>query len=216
MIDTGRPRPSCCGRSSSRPVTKAEVASLVKFVGLAKANGQSTEQGIQLALEAILVSPNFLFRIEHDAKPTDPSAAHPISDIELASRLSFFLWSSIPDDQLLDVAARGTLHEPAVLEREVRRMLADPRSAALVNNFAGQWLQLRNLDAMLPDWALFPNFDDGVRLAFRRETELFFESILREERGIPELLTAGYTFVTLDLRGYRMGSLNEGLFMRPA
>jgi hypothetical protein len=177
-----------------RPVTDADLAPLLHFYREGHAAG-GFEAGVEAALQRLLISPEFLFRIERDPLPVAPNTNYRISDLELASRLSFFLWSSIPDAQLLDVAARGTLHEPAVLERQVRRMLADPRSAALVSNFAGQWLQLRNLDAMLPDWALFPNFDDGVRLAFRRETELFFESILREERGIPELLTADYTFV---------------------
>jgi hypothetical protein len=181
-------------RAYRRTVTDVDLEPLLRFYREGRAQG-GFEAGVEAALQRLLISPEFLFRIERDPSPSTPDANYRISDLELASRLSFFLWSSIPDDQLLDVAARGPLHEPAVLERQVRRMLADPRSAALVNNFAGQWLQLRNLDAMLPDWALFPNFDDGVRLAFRRETELFFESILREERGIPELLTADYTFV---------------------
>jgi hypothetical protein len=141
------------------------------------------------------VSPHFLFRVEQDPAGIPPAAVHRISDLELASRLSFFLWSSIPDDELLDLAVAGKLHEPAVLERQVLRMLADARSRTLVSNFASQWLHLRNLDAIAPDMRLFPDFDDNLRQAFRRETELFFESILREDRSALDLLSANYTFV---------------------
>jgi len=133
-------------RAYRRPVTARETASLMRFVDMAKADGHSTEQGIQLAIQAMLVSPNFLFRIEHDAKPTDPRQSHPISEIELASRLSYFLWSSMPDDSLLQLAESGKLREPGTLRREITRMLADPRAAALASNFAGQWLETRNLD----------------------------------------------------------------------
>jgi mono/diheme cytochrome c family protein len=151
------------------------------------------DMGIQRTLERILVSPAFLFRIERD--PPTPDTAAPVSDVELASRLSFFLWSSIPDDELLDVASRAKLRDPAVLEQQVRRMLVDERSQALVDNFAGQWLYVRNLAATRPDPRLFPDFDEGLRQAFRRETELFFESILREDRSVLGLLNADYTFV---------------------
>ena len=151
--------------------------------------------GIETALRRLMVSPEFLFRVERDPPEVAPRTNYRISPLELASRLSFFLWSSIPDDKLLDAAERGSLAAPAVFEHHVRRMLADDRSSELVSNFAGQWLQLRNLDAVTMDWALFPNFDDGVRLGFRRETELFVESILREERSMLDLLTADYTFV---------------------
>jgi Protein of unknown function (DUF1592)/Protein of unknown function (DUF1595) len=133
-------------RAYRRPVTARETASLMRFVDMAKADGHSTEQGLQLAIQAMLVSPNFLFRIEHDAKPTDPRQSHPISEIELASRLSYFLWSSMPDDSLLQLAESGKLREPGTLRREITRMLADPRAAALASNFAGQWLETRNLD----------------------------------------------------------------------
>ena len=148
-----------------------------------------------MALSAVLVSPNFLFRVEQDPVGVAPHTAYRVSDLQLASRLSFFLWSSIPDDELLDAAVAGALHEPAVLERQVRRMLADARSRALVTNFAAQWLHLRNLASITPDMRLFPDFDDNLRQAFREETELFVDSIVREGRSALDLLRANYTFV---------------------
>jgi Protein of unknown function (DUF1592)/Protein of unknown function (DUF1588)/Protein of unknown function (DUF1587)/Protein of unknown function (DUF1595)/Protein of unknown function (DUF1585) len=178
-----------------RPVSKAEVASLVKFVNLAKSNGQSTEQGIQLALEAMLVSPNFLFRIEHDPKPTDPAAVHPLSDIELASRLSYFLWSSMPDDELMTLGESGKLHDRATLDAQVKRMLADERSSAIADNFAGQWLELRNLDVIKPDPQKFPAWTPELRDDMRTETRMFFDYILRENRPLGEFLNARYTFL---------------------
>lgn len=178
-----------------RPVTKAEVASLSKFVGIAKAHGQSTEQGIQLALEAILVSPNFLFRIEHDPNPTDPNAVHKISDVELASRLSYFLWSSMPDDELLGLAEAGKLRNPGVLDAQVKRLLDDPRSSALADNFAGQWLEIRNLDVMKPDPQKFPAWGPELREAMRTETRMFFDYILRQNRPMSDFLDAKYTFL---------------------
>jgi hypothetical protein len=153
------------------------------------------DAGIESALNAILVSPEFLFRVEREPAGIAPNTAYRISDVALASRLSFFLWSSIPDDELLETAIHGSLKQPAVLEKEVRRMLADPRSEALVNNFAEQWLYLRNLASTSPDARLFPDFDDNLRQAFRRETEMFFESIMREDRNVLDLLRANYTFV---------------------
>ncbi len=152
------------------------------------------ESGIQNAIQALLVSPEFLFRIEQDPVPPQPGAAHRITDIELASRLSFFLWSSIPDDELLDLAEKRRLSEAAVLERQVRRMLDDPRSDALVSNFAGQWLHLRNVDTVKPDPVIFP-FDEALRQAFVDETRLFVSSIFRENRSLLDLLSADYTFV---------------------
>ena len=178
-----------------RPVTKADTAPLVKFVNLAKANGQSVEQGIQLALEAILVSPHFLFRIERDAKPTDPTAVHPVSDVELASRLSYFLWSSMPDDELLTLGETGKLHDRAALDAQVKRMLADPRSTAIADNFAGQWLELRNLDVVKPDPQKFPAFTPELRDDMRTETRMFFDYMLRENRPLAEFLSARYTFL---------------------
>jgi hypothetical protein len=178
-----------------RPVTTPENASLMKFVAMAKSEGQSTEQGIQLALQAMLVSPNFLFRIEHDPKPTDAAKSHPVSEVELASRLSYFLWSSMPDDELLGLAEAGKLRAPGALDAQVKRMLADPRSSALAENFAGQWLELRNLDVVKPDPQKFPEWNPELRDAMRAETRLFFDSILRENRPLADFLDARYTFL---------------------
>jgi hypothetical protein len=203
-------------RAFRRPVTAGDVEPLLRFYRQGRADA-SFEAGIELAIRRLLVSPEFLFRVERDPANIAPNTNYRISDLELASRLSFFLWSSVPDEPLLGVAARGNLRDPGMLEQQVRRMLADPRSQALVTNFTGQWLQLRNLSAARPDWALFPNFDDGVRLAFRRETELFFESILRENRGAPELLTADYTFVNERLaRHYGLPHVSGDRFRRVA
>jgi hypothetical protein len=178
-------------RAYRRPVTDADVQMLQPFYDAGRDEG-GFEMGIQRTLERVLVSPSFLFRIERD--PANAAVSR-ISDLELASRLSFFLWSSIPDDQLLDLAARGRLREPAVLDKQVQRMLLDPRSASMVTNFAAQWLYLRNVAATRPDPRLFPDFDEGLRRAFVRETELFFESVLREDRSVIDLLRADYTFV---------------------
>jgi mono/diheme cytochrome c family protein len=155
----------------------------------------SFETGIQTALQRILASPKFSFRVERDPAGAVPGQMYRISDLELASRLSFFLWSSIPDDQLLRVAGQGTLHTPAVLTQQVRRMLADEKADALVSNFAGQWLYLRNLRTLQPNSLEFPDFDDNLRQAFQRETELFFRSILREDRNVLDLMSADYTFL---------------------
>jgi hypothetical protein len=182
-------------RAYRRPVTRAEAASLMKFVGMAKAEGQSTEQGIELAIQAMLVSPNFLFRIEHDANPTDAAHAHPVSDVELASRLSYFLWSSMPDEQLMELAEAGKLHVPATLDAQVKRMLADQRSSAIADNFAGQWLELRNLDVVKPDPQKFPAWNPELRDAMRTETRMFFDSVLRENRPMSDFLDARYTFL---------------------
>ncbi|HTM14915.1 MAG TPA: DUF1592 domain-containing protein [Bryobacteraceae bacterium] len=176
------------------PVKDSELQVPLRFYREARAQA-GFEDGIEKALRAVLMSPRFLFRIEQDPAGIAPRTAYALSDLDLASRLSFFLWSSIPDDDLLDAATRGTLKQPAVLKKEVRRMLADPRSEALVNNFAEQWLYLRNLASASPDTRLFPDFDDNLRQAFRRETEMFFESIMREDRNVLDLLRANYTFV---------------------
>jgi mono/diheme cytochrome c family protein len=181
-------------RAYRRPVTRAEVASLLKFVELAKADRQSVEQGIALAIQAMLVSPNFLFRIERDSTPS-ASKIHQVSEFELASRLSYFLWSSTPDDVLLDLAEAGKLRTPTVLDAQVKRMLADPRSSALASNFAGQWLEVRNLDSVKPDPQKFPEWDTGLRDAMKTETRMFFEAVLREDRPVTDFLNAPYTFL---------------------
>jgi cytochrome c553 len=181
-------------RAYRRPVTAADVEGPLALYRDARTEG-GFDAGIEMALSAILVSPEFLFRIEQEPAGVLSNTPYRVSDVELASRLSFFLWSSIPDDELLDVAIGGKLHEPPVLEKQVRRMLADSRSSALVTNFAAQWLHLRNLASITPDMRLFPDFDDNLRQAMREETELFFESILREDRSALDLLRADYTFV---------------------
>lgn len=181
-------------RAYRRPVADAELAGPLQLYRGARADSDY-EGGIEAAVAGVLVSPEFLFRVERDPAGVPAHTAYRISDLELASRLSFFLWSSIPDDALLGAAAAGTLHQPAVLEKQVRRMLADARSSALVTNFASQWLRLRNLDSVTPDMRLFPDFDDNLRQAFRKETELFFDSILREDRSALDLLRSDYTFL---------------------
>jgi hypothetical protein len=182
-------------RAYRRPVGAADVAPLIDFYRSGHAEAGSFDGGIELALKALLVSPEFLFRVARDPRDAAPGSLYRIDDVELASRLSFFLWSSIPDEELLAAAERGALAEAAELERQVRRMIADPRADAFVGNFAGQWLYLRNLEAVIPVQSIFPNFDDTLREGFRRETELFFASVLREDRSVLALLDADYTFV---------------------
>ena len=182
-------------RAYRRPVTKADTAGLMKFVRMAKAEGQSVEQGIQLAIQAMLVSPNFLFRIERDVNPTDAATVHKLTELELASRLSYFLWSSMPDDQLRGLAEAGKLRSSGVLEAQVKRLLADERSAAFANNFAGQWLEVRNLDSLKPDPKKFPDWTPELRDAMKTETRMFFEYMLRENRPLPEFIDAKYTFL---------------------
>ena len=177
-----------------RPVTEGDVQPLLNLYKVGRKDG-GFETGIGMALQRILVSPEFLFRIEHDPASVAPGTAYRISNLELASRLSFFLWSSLPDSQLLSLAAAGKLKEPAVLEQQVRRMLADSRSNALVTNFFGQWLYLRNMPGVHPDQDAFPEFDENLRVAFEQETQLFLESNLREDRSVLDLLNADYTFV---------------------
>jgi mono/diheme cytochrome c family protein len=178
-------------RAYRRPVTKAEVASLMKFTGLARSEGLNTEQGIQLAIQAMLVSPHFLFRVERDPS----NAAHRISDAELASRLSYFLWSSMPDDELLALAESGKLRTPAVLDAQVKRMIADDKSVALSDNFAGQWLEIRNLDSVKPDPQKFPDWGPELRDAMKAETRMFFETMIREDRPLSDFLDAKFTFL---------------------
>ena len=186
---------SLARRAYRRPVTAADTAPLLAAFEAGRSAGDRFDDGIRWAIEALLVSPKFLFRVEHDSADGAPGAPYRITDLDLASRLSFFLWSSIPDDELVDLAAGGELSDPAVLDRQVRRMLSDPRSQALVENFAGQWLYLRNLRSIAPDTNRFPEFDDNLRQALRRETELLFGSQLRADRGVHDLLRADYTFV---------------------
>ena len=181
-------------RAYRRPISAADVEKPMTFYREGRSDG-GFDAGIGSALTAVLINPEFLFRVEVDPDQLASGAAYRISDLELASRLSFFLWSSLPDDELLDAAIRGELSRPAELERQARRMLADPRSSNLASNFAGQWLQLRNLRAVSPNPRLYPDFDDNLRQAFRQETELFFDSVLREDRSVLDLLRADYTFL---------------------
>jgi hypothetical protein len=183
-------------RAYRRPVTSADVEAPLSFYKRTRQSGGSFDDGIRSGVARVLSSPYFLYRIENDPAGAQPGVAHPVSENELASRLSFFLWSSIPDEKLLDLAAAGRLREPEVLAAQVHRMLGDDRSDALVNNFTGQWLQLRNLEAkVVPDLLMFPDFDDNMRKGFRTETEMFFGYILRQDRSTTELLSADYTFV---------------------
>jgi len=181
-------------RAWRRPVTAAEVDKLAGFAKMAQQDGDSFEKSMRVALEAILVSPHFLFRIETDPQP-NALTPHTVSDFELASRLSYFLWSSMPDEELFRAAADHKLRKPDVLAAQVKRMLADAKSERMVDNFAGQWLELRNLDSVKPDPQRFPQFDDELRAAMRRETELFFDSIVREDRSILDFIDARYTFL---------------------
>ena len=181
-------------RAYRRPVDGGDLDALIDFFRAGRRDG-SFDDGIQFALERMLVDPEFLFRIERDPGDAAPGTPYRLGDLELASRLSFFLWSSIPDDELLEAAADGRLSDPAELERQTRRLLADGRSKALVDNFASQWLRLRNLESQERESADYPEFDENLREAFRRETELFVESNLREDRSLLELLSANYTFV---------------------
>jgi Protein of unknown function (DUF1592)/Protein of unknown function (DUF1588)/Protein of unknown function (DUF1585)/Protein of unknown function (DUF1587)/Protein of unknown function (DUF1595) len=181
-------------RAYRRPILATDLPPLLALYQQ-RAQKAGFEAGIRLALQSILVSPEFVFRIELDPPESAAGSVHRVSDVELASRLSFFLWSSMPDDELLAVAERGSLGDPAVLEAQVRRMLADPRSQALVKNFVGQWLFLRNIPRIQPDSGAFPNFDDNLRQALEQETELLVESTLREDRSVADLLRTDYTFV---------------------
>jgi len=181
-------------RAYRRPVTEAESNELFRYYEQGRARG-GFESGIEIALRRMISGPEFIFRAESDPEGAEPGTVFALSDLELASRLSFFLWSSIPDEQLLTLAIDRELSKPAVFDAEVARMLRDEKSSAFVENFADQWLTLRNLDGVIPDPAIFPDFDNNLRQAFVRETELFFESIVRENRSVLELLDADYTFV---------------------
>jgi hypothetical protein len=194
--------------------TDKDVQTLLGFYREGRETG-GFDTGIELALRRALVSSKFLFRVEHDPVNEAPGAVHRISDLELASRLSFFLWSSIPDEKLLDVAGLGKLGDPVVLEQQVRRMLDDPRAESLVANFAGQWLYLRNIQKVVPDPEAFPEFDENLRQAFQTETDLFLESMLREDRSVLDLLNADYTFLNERLaRHYGIPNIYGSQFRR--
>ncbi len=190
-------------RAYRRPVTGGELAKLLRFVDLARENGDSFERGIQLAVQATLVSPQFLFRVELNrgkkkpvgGKPGTQAVGVPLNDFEVASRLSYFLWSSMPDDELSKLALAGKLLTEENLARQTRRMLRDPKAQAIVENFAGQWLQLRNLITANPDREQFPTFDESLRVAMQQESELFFSSVMREDRSILDFLDCDYTFL---------------------
>ncbi len=201
-------------RAYRRPVTEAEVGVLLNFYKEGRSSG-TFDAGIEKALRAVLVSPDFLYRAEADSPKVGSSAVSRLSDLEMASRLSFFLWSSIPDDELIDVASQGKLKDPVILEHQVKRMLKDDRSSALAENFAGQWLRLRNVTGAFPNDALFPNFSDNLRRDFVKETELFFGSIVKENRSVVDLLTADYTFLNENLaKFYGISTVHGSEFRR--
>jgi hypothetical protein len=205
---------SLARRAYRRPVGTADVNALMTFYAKGRTGG-TFESGIQVALERMLAGPDFLFRLVADPATGKTGSAYPITDIELASRLSFYLWSSIPDDELLDVASKGQLKNPKVLEQQTRRMLKDVKSVALIQNFAGQWLRLRNLPGIDRDPQMFPDFDDNLRLAMRKETELLFETVMREDRSVMELLNADFTFVNERLaRHYGLTNVYGSHFRR--
>ena len=216
------PEPACAQqivttlarRAYRRPPTPREITTLMTFFGEGR-KGAAFEDGIEYALRLLLASPQFLVRAEREPAAVRAGQVYRISDLELASRLSFFLWSSIPDDELITTASQGRLSQPRVLEQQVRRMLADPRADALVSNFAQQLLYLRNLPATAPDGVFYPNWDDELRQSLKRESELFFESVLREDRNILDLLDADYTFVNERLaRHYGIPNVYGSRFRR--
>jgi mono/diheme cytochrome c family protein len=201
-------------RAYRQPVTTQELAPILEFYDAARAQG-TFEAGVQRGLQRILASPRFVFRIERDPAGAAPGSVHALNGLELAARLSFFLWSSLPDEALLRAGANGSLLQPAVLEQQVKRMLADSRAEAMVSNFAGQWLQLRNVRSVQPNSDAFPDFDDNLRQGFRRETELLFLSVMREDRNVLDLLRADYTFVNERLaRHYGIPNVYGSRFRR--
>jgi mono/diheme cytochrome c family protein len=206
---------SSLGRAAyRRPLEDSDVETLLGFYRKAR-TGHSFDSGIEAAMQYVLASPEFLFRFEADPKNVPSGTAYRLNDLAVASRLSFFLWSSIPDEELLSLAASGKLKDATVLERQVKRMLADPRSNALISNFAEQWLFLRNIKSTAPDLEAFPDFDDNLRQAMKQETTLFFDSILREDRSAMDLLNADYTFVNERLaRHYGIPNIYGSQFRR--
>jgi hypothetical protein len=196
-------------RAYRRPITHSEMYRLMRFVEAALNNKEGAEAGFQLALKAVLISPHFLFKVEADPPVAGPTLDRRLTDFELAARLSYFLWSSMPDEELFRLAAAQTLHEPHTLANQVRRMLSDPKSRALAENFAAQWLQTRALDEVARDPARFPGFDANLVRAMRTETELFFDHVVRDDRDVLELLTGDYTFVNERLaRHYRIAGVD--------
>jgi len=206
---------SFVGEAFRRPATSSELDEYLGYVGLARKQGDSFEEGIATALEAVLVSPKFLYRIERDRPVPPGQSATPVGQYELASRLSYFLWSSMPDAELLREARLGKLRQGPALNAQVLRMLHDPKSSRLVENFAGQWLQFKNIDVVRPDLERFPQFDDGLRLSMRRETELFIHDVVRNDHSILDLLNANYTYMDERLaRFYGMPGISGPEFRR--
>ena len=202
-------------RAYRRPVTAAEIEPLMDLFAMGRADGTSFDDGIEMALGGVLVSPRFLFRVERPPEGGEPGSVYRISDIDLASRLSFFLWSSIPDDQLLELAEQGRLSERPVLAAQLTRMLADSKARALVDNFGGQWLHLRNVEDWTPDPERFADFDNAVRYAFQRETDLFLAHLIRDDRSVLELIDADYTFLNEQLaRYYGIEGVEGGYFRK--
>jgi hypothetical protein len=202
-------------RAYRRPVNENDLESLLSFYQRRRNNHGNFEAGIESALQLVLASPEFLFRFEPDPDNLAPDSTYRVNDLELASRLSFFLWSTIPDDELVTLATQNKLHQPAVLQQQVRRMLADPRSEAMVDNFLEQWLFLRNLKGTAPNLQAYPDFDDNLRQAMKEETRLLFESIVKEDRNVTDLLTADYTFVNERLaRHYGIPGIYGSQFRR--
>ena len=202
-------------RAYRRPVTEADVDPLVDLFVMGRADGASFDDGVEMALSGVLVSPSFLFRAARAPDGAEPGTVYRLSDIDLASRLSFFLWSSIPDDELLGLAEQGRLSEPSVLAAQLTRMLGDPKARALVDNFVGQWLHLRNVADWTPDPERFEDFDASLRYAFQRETELFLEHVIREDRSVLELIDADYSFLNERLaRFYDIDGVEGGYFRR--
>ena len=204
-------------RAYRRPLEEAELDRLFNLMVIAWQKGSDPDEIFKTAVTALLASPQFLFRVELDPSPDDEDGIRKLSDFELASRLSYFLWSSMPDERLFELARGGQLSEPNMLAAEAKRLLADPKAAALVENFAGQWLQLRDVDVLNPDPEQFAVFDDELRSSMRRETELFFESVMREDRSLLEFLSADYTYVNERLaRHYGMKDVRGNEFRRVA
>ncbi len=201
-------------RAYRRPIADADLQVPLKLYQDGREAG-GFDAGIERGLRALLVSPEFLFRVERDPAGVQPKTPYKLTDLDLASRLSFFLWSSVPDDELLDLGIRGKLREPATLEKQVKRMLADSRAQAMVTSFADQWLYLRNLDAIIPDARAFPDYDDNLRQSMKKETELFFGSIMSEDRNVLDLISANYSFVNERLaKHYGIPKIYDSYFRR--